>query len=348
MNSSLLTGSTAALLLAPLALCAQQTDSLNRFTLGARLQFNISAKFENVGGFPAQNDPGPSTGIGLNHNYDDGYVRRDSEASTGFTWYWGYRDAAQAHGTEYVEMHSSSAAAVGSSREFADAPQLGFEVAWLRELGRTPGGLSWGFKLAFNYTDISISDNRPIGTPVQRLSDKYSLGGFTAPGDPSLPGWQYQGAYDIPGMVIDDVPYARTSDTIPNGALTAGSRSISADVFGWKLGPWLELPLTKRLSLHGGAGVALAVESSTFRFNETTSIAGVGMVNQRGSGSATEAIVGAYAEIGLQFSLTQHWGLFVSGEFQNLDSFSQTVGGHKATLDLGETYSVLTGLSFSF
>ena len=64
-----------------LAVGAQEHDpaNRNRFYLGGRLHFNVSAQLRNLPG-------GAETGPG----YDDGYVQEDSSANAGGrTWNWG-------------------------------------------------------------------------------------------------------------------------------------------------------------------------------------------------------------------------------------------------------------------
>ena len=79
----------STLLVCPLAVKAADHD-MDRFTLGARLPFNVSAKFGFQGGYLPGTNPGPGSGSGLNRNYDDGYVRVDADGNAGgVTWYWG-------------------------------------------------------------------------------------------------------------------------------------------------------------------------------------------------------------------------------------------------------------------
>jgi hypothetical protein len=321
-----------ALGLAPGFVQAQYTHPPNRFSFGSRLPFNVSATFENSVGTPAQTDPGPPVGYGLARNHDDGYVRVDSDGNAGgLTWNWGYRDADQVPGDGNLYLHSASAGPPEASHRDADHPQLGFEFAWLREVHRTEN-YAWGFLLAFNYTHLTINDARPRWASAQRLTDAYSLGGLIPPGDPRQPGWQYQGSYDVPGLLIDDTPLRRSSAPLAAGAQTAGTRRLDADAFGWRLGPWLEFPLTRRLGVSFGGGLSLAWVDSQFEFDETTHVPGA--VPTRAQGSL---LPGVYAETRLHLTLNRQWSLYAGFEFQHLAKFSQRVGQHSATLDLGQT-----------
>lgn len=327
----------------------QQTSQPSRITAGAWLPFNISARFEGTGAFPAQSNPGPFAGSAVNREYDDGYARVDSDGNAmGVTWNWGYRDATQVPGNDTLRMHGASAAGEGRSSADADNPSLGFEIAYQRDLHRSDKW-AWGFRVSFGYADIGIKDNQTVFSAIQQLTDVYALNGIVPPGDPSLPGWQYQGAYDLPGPVIDSAPASRQSATVAGAAATTGWRQISASLFAWKLGPWLELPLGRRLWLGAGGGLALAYVESEFSFDETTTVRGVGgSYRTAAAGSDAGLQVGAYAQAGLGVRLSERWSLFALGEYQYLDEFTQEVAAHKATLDLGAVWSLQAGVGFSF
>lgn len=221
----------------------QQTSQPNRITAAAWLPFNISARFDGSGALAAHSAPGSPTGTAVNREYDDGYVRVDSEGNAGgVTWYWGYRNATQVPGNDTLLLHSASAMPDGSSTADADNPSLGFEVAYLRDFSRSDR-FAWGLRSSLGYADIGITDSRPVHSPAHLLTDVYPLNGITPPGDPTLPGWQYEGARDLPGPVINSAPQERRTDTLVDAAVTTGSRQLDTGVFAWKLGPWLEFSL---------------------------------------------------------------------------------------------------------
>src|ERR1051326_7136661 len=69
---------------------AEPAPTPNRLSFAYRMGFNISAKFKNIGGFPALANPG-LTPNGDPWNYDNGYNLDDgAEPPPGLTWYWGY------------------------------------------------------------------------------------------------------------------------------------------------------------------------------------------------------------------------------------------------------------------
>src|SRR5438046_2292343 len=78
---------------------------LNRFGLAYRMGFDMHAAFKRVGGLVAKSNPGPVSGTGQVHNYDDGYILPDSrQVDDHFTWNWGFNSPSQVQpgpGTPY-------------------------------------------------------------------------------------------------------------------------------------------------------------------------------------------------------------------------------------------------------
>src|SRR5262245_34183075 len=72
-------------------------DWTRNFRLGMQVAFNIQADFALDGVIPTGGgDPGLPGIPGLNHFYDDGYVRVDNTGNSGgLTSYWGYQSATQ-------------------------------------------------------------------------------------------------------------------------------------------------------------------------------------------------------------------------------------------------------------
>jgi len=327
---------------------AQPASQPNRFTAGAWLPFNISATFEGPKYFATGTDPGPVSATAVSREYDDGYVRVDSEGNSGgVTWYWGYRDASQVPGDDTLRMHSLGAVTQGATSIDADGPAVGFEVAYLRDISRSDKH-AWGLRASFAYAGISISDSRSIRTQAQQITDVYSLYGITPPGDPSAAGWQYQGAKDIPGPLIDSSPGERQVQTLADTALTTGWRELETTLLVLKLGPWLELPIGDGLFFQAGGGVALTYADSTFSFSESTSLTGFGNIESTGRGSDGTAKIGAYAQAGFDLSISDQWSLYVLGGYEHLGKFRQDLAGRKVSLDLDGVWTVQTGVALRF
>lgn len=315
----------------------------SRVSLGYSLGLNITADFKNLGSFtPAGGGPGTATSA-TDHNYDNGYSRVDITGNDhgGFkgTWNWGYRDASQISGDKLV-MQSSSLAGGGASANNSGDPQPGFELTYGREFGHAEHW-HWGIEGAFGFTDVTIRDSRPLTGSVNVTSDAYTLNGIIPPVAP------YQGTYNGPGAIVSDLP-DRTVNTLANGASITGSRELDANLFAFKVGPYVEIPLTERWALNFRGGLALVAVNSEFTYQETTAITGVGESTSSGHGTHSDLMVGAYAGGSLSGALSDHFGVFAGAQYQNVGEYAQNLNGRKAVLDLRKSIFVTIGLSYSY
>jgi hypothetical protein len=320
-------------------------ESPNRFGLSFRMAFNVKVDFENVGAFPSPAGL-RTTPDGAPFNYDDGYVLTDSSGNLlGYTRYWGYDSASQVPGDGTIVMHttSSAGASVAAPNE---NPELGFELTYNRELGRNKT-VRWGVESAFNYMNVAVNDSGPVAISASRVSTPYQLpslegGGFVSP--PPAP--YYHGA-DLStngNPVINTTPLP--SGTAEALVAMAGTRDFDADIFGFRVGPYLELSLGEKTKLSLSGGLALALVTSEFSFNET--IAQPNVPPASGSGSQQDVLVGGYVAGNIAYKLAPNWDLFGGVQFQKVGQYSQTVNGETAVLDLSQSIFVVVGASYSF
>ena len=315
----------------------------NRFGLSYRMGFNAPVSFKHLGGYPALGGGHIPTLDGDQYNYDNGYVLTDSSGNAqGLTRYWGYDSReSQIIGTS-VLMQRSSSAATASSNDHYDNPMSGFELTYNRELIRKK---SWrgGLEGAFGYTYMSVHDSGTQYADVTRLNDTYEYGGF-----PGQPPEAYTGRYDMPGAVVHDSPTSRTTDVLPNAATITGSRDFSANLYGFRFGPYLEIPLSRSIAFTLSGGFALVYVESDLSFNETVTISGVGSVNNEGSGSHSGWLPGGYVAGNISVALSEKWALMAGAQFESVGRYTQNVNGKEATLDLSKAIFVTVGLSYSF
>lgn len=329
---------------APVELVPVEQTSRNRVQISYQMGLNITANFRNLGGFAAQSNPGPATGTAVNRTYDNGYNLVDVSGNAGGqTWYWGYTDSSSLQGNRLV-LDSSSSLANGISRDNSSDPQHGFEIALNHELYRHPSR-DWrlGIQGAFGYTRVSITDNRTLFATVRRVSDAYAI-----PAGVVVPQAPYAGTSEGPGPVIGSEPVSRSTTDLVDGAIISGERTLDANVFGFRLGPYLEMPLTDRFALIFGGGLFLAVADSNFKFRETVTIPDVGTQTYSGSGGQTDVLVGGYVGANLQYALTEEVGLLVGARFQGAGRSVTRDQGRQAILNLNESVIVSIGASYSF
>jgi hypothetical protein len=327
---------TASSLVAKLQAQEATASNPNWFSFGPQFGLNLNARFNHLGNVNS-GSPGPATGGGDNRTYDDGFVKVDSSGNAnGQTWNWGYQNAGQVQGNT-VTMHSSSSSVNGSVDQ-NDDPQAGFDLAYGRRLGTVLGG-QWGVQAAFDFTAISIHDTHPLSGTGTTISDAYSLGGVSAPPAP------YTGGFNGPGPLLGDSPTRTTaSETI----LITGSRTLDAQVYALRLGPYFEFPFGKHWSGRLGGGLALGVADTKYSYNETINFGGGQTVNNSGSSEGASFQAGGYLEAKLLYAVTPCTSLFAGAQFEDLGTFAHNAGNEQAQLDMSSTVNLLFGVQFNF
>ena len=134
----------------------------------------------------------------------------------------------------------------------------------------------------------------------------------------------------------------------PGSSRGLGQRSLVGTAYGGRLGPFLQIPLDKWVSFSISGGLALARVDSTFQFNESVTLRGVGTLSNGGSTSDSEVVWGGYVGGTLSCAVTDRVNIFAGAQFQALGDFTQKIGNTKAELNLGESVFVTAGVGFSF
>jgi len=206
---------------------------------------------------------------------------------------------------------------------------------------------------------MTVHDNTTKKYKAQRNTDTYSLDGLNPyqtvppypPGTPpntpyqGTPGGGYPGGG---GPLITDIPVSRTSTDIPGEATINGNYNTETQLYGVRLGPYLEYPMGKHWAASLSAGLAVLVENDDFTFNETVTLPGVGTVTHSGSGRDSEWMAGWYVEGMVSYAFNDTWGLYASAQYQDVGVFTQTDNHKQAQLQLNGNIFVSVGFTFSF
>lgn len=350
-------------------LVAPPAKSPDRFNLSLRMGFNITADFKNAGSIAPQGHLVPIPGQGSvqepanpngdsigNRTYQDGYVWVDSSGNAlGYSRYWGYDNSSQYNpATGTILMHSSSSPGTSSNGRDGD-PQMGFEFSYNHNFSKSDKW-NWGLEAAFNFMNLTINDNQPLTGSGTLISDAFQLPpefggeGFVIP--PPAP--YSHGPFLTPGTgnpVIGATPTRLPLSNFPTSI--TGSRHFDANVFGWRLGPYAELPLGKRVSIAISGGLALAAITSDFSYKETVTFdqnIGTGVTTQTSAGSGSDAGVqiGGFVSGTCTVALSEKWNLFAGAQFQDVGTYTQNLGSRQARVDLSASVFVNVGLAFSF
>jgi hypothetical protein len=321
-------------------------QTLNRIGISYLMGINVSVDFRQLGGLQLS-DPGPATGGTVNRFYDNGYNRVDISGNAGGqTWFWGYSSPNSVQGNNLV-LQSDATPATAHSGMYQDHPQSGVELTYSRELTR---GKKWrmGVEGAFGYMFLSFHDTQTVNYFVNRTSDSFALNGVIPPEPP------YNGTFQGPGAVIGSEPGNRTITSISGAATIAGDRRLDANIFTLRLGPYFELPISRKFSVMLDGGLTLGYAQSTFSFEETVLISdplyGINLNSgaRYGSGSQTDFLVGGYAGANLGYAISERVRLVAGAMFQSTGRTFNDREGKSSVLDLGRSVIFSIGATYSF
>jgi hypothetical protein len=323
---------------------ANQDFVTNRLSLSGRVGFGISARFKGIAVLPVPTLNRTTPG-GNSYNYDDGYVLTDVSGNFGGqTWYWGYdNSASQISGNNILLSHNTSGA-IGDSK--SDDPGFGAEVVYTRLLGCI-GHLHWGFEAAVNYLNFSVNDSHPHTASLTRTTDAYTFTPGTTP-PAATPGNPYQGSFEGPGFVIGDTPVSSSQTVAPGAGISTGFRKFDADIWGMRIGPALEFPVSEKLKLSLSGGFAAALVDADVSWSESIAISGMAGPTVSGSGHNTSFELGGYIAGNAAWELNERWSIVGSVEYQYLSRYEHSFGGRSVEADLTQGVFLTLGIGYKF
>jgi hypothetical protein len=325
-------------------------DSTNRLTLSLRFGLNISGKFMGAGG---SFNPGAAPGNGRRtpngdrYNYDDGYVLKDSTGNAlGLTTYWGYDNASQYNaGADTMSFDRSMAAGIPSAQNADANPYPGLELTYDRKLGEKDNWhhMSYGVEGAVNYMKFSFQSDNTFNATVTTTTDVYQLPGTTPPPAP------FQGTFDGSpgGYSLLEVPMISSSSVITPGATLLSQNHFDANLWGFRLGPYVEFPLTEKLSLHVSGGLALGLIDGNDSWQEALTVTGV-TTTSAGHGEAFDMLWGGYLGADATWQINKRWSIEGGAQFQDIGRYRHSFGGRVVELDLSRSLFVEVGVGYSF
>ena len=264
----------------------------------------------------------------------------------GQTWYWGYDDSSkQISGNTILMSKTAGGGASRTTSEDAD-PAFGGEVVYSRHLGDV-GRCKYGFELAGNFINVGINDNRKVPVAVTRTTDAYPFTDGTLP-PIATPDAPYQGSFEGPGFLIGATPVSSKTTTSSDGSSSTGHRNFDANLWGLRVGPYLEYPVSQKFNISISGGFAGAFVDAKADWSESLSIAGVAGPKVSGKGTDTDFLIGAYIAGNAGYAFDEHWSVVGSVQFQYLEDYSSKFGGRTVSMDLAHGIFVTIGVGYSF
>lgn len=335
-------------------------NSTNRVTLSLRFGLNVSGRFKGGGAglkFPAGQPLGVSrrTPNGDLYNYNNGYVLTDISGNAGNqSWYWGYDSASQVNFADHtISFDRTTVASLPSGDASAndDSSHRGAELAYNYEIGVKENWhqFRYGLELAVNWLPVELNNNGVYNATLARLTDTYSYTpGTTPPGylDPSaLP---YQGTFQGPNFLIN-VPPVSSVSTLFSGGNFLVQQHFDANLWGVRLGPYIEMPLSRRLSLHFSGGLAVGLLDGEASWRQSLALPNnPASYSIQGGGDNTALLWGYYVGLQVQYQFNDRWGVEAGVQFQDLGLYNHNFGGRTVELDLSKSLFVHAGISYSF
>jgi len=329
-----------------------------RFRLAGRVQFNLKASFTDA----------RTPLSGASGQFADGYVLLGSNTSTStnagvvsanpgaVTWNWGYQRADQVSGNELTLTRYDQVPRVGTLEGDGGSMNYGGELWAMYELysfksfGKRTG--HWGVEAGYGFSTFDASASGSVAGTATRNQSVYSLAGIVPPS----PG--YQGGYfgPVPGgpvaPVLDFAPLR--SSSVQAAGLNSLDAALSVNLHTAKFGPWVELPVTDRLTLGLGAGYCTLYGQADLSFNESTTFTG----NPAAFGAASQTLSvntsrddwrpGFYARALVDFAITPSWSVFAGGDIQSNSDLNFSSQGRGAQIQLGSVFGALAGVQFKF
>jgi hypothetical protein len=339
------------------------TDApLNRFRVSCRLGYNISAHLENIGVPASQSFPQPpppkdpsqhfvsATGV----SYRDGYVGIDSTGNAPLpgetqprTFYWGYASANQiadldrdGFGDTLLLTHSGSGTLIG---DFKNDPQAGLEVSYARQFGAGEDGTTWGIESSFTYTSLDLR-SQGIADPRVLAVDGFSLPINPSTGHPIIPpAAPYAGPYELTPPFGAPSIFA-TPTRYPASIVT----SFEASIYGLKVGPYFEFPVSKRLSFALSGGFALLLADTDLRIQQLVSGPGGATASGTLRGSDVGVQPGGYIAGRLSLMASDSVNVFTGLEYESNGIHSQSLGDKRVEIDFWNAVYWTFGVSYSF
>jgi hypothetical protein len=308
---------------------AQDADwpKSDRLSLGYRMAYNITTKFGNSGAPALANNPSVT-----GRSYVDGFVGTDDTQNVGgVTTHWGYQGADQVQDNNgLLLMRSANAGQLGG--DIADGPHSSLELAWQHELVRN-STVRWGIEVAVNWGAFSARQNT-VADPGVLTVDAFGLG-YTPPEAP------YVG-------LVGAGPNTPLLGVSPSALPVSVESSLEADLYGVRLGPYLDLPLCKWAALTVSAGLAVTVMDGCYSFTESYRTPGGTAVGTTGGASRTSTLWGGYVGVQLSFRVAEHWNVFTGIQYQGTGSYTVAAGDKQAEVNFGGALYSSVGLSWLF
>jgi hypothetical protein len=337
-------------------------NQLDEYTYVPKSTLSLGARFfirgpkttySGQGAVPSPVDPGDNPFIAnVSRTYADGVVAPDARqipslngvgqpsstgvASDGRTNTWSYEFPAQIDLAGNIDFHNYSGEVTDTaSHDVNGAPTEGLELVVDKDMGKIGKHMKWSFTAGFSIADIHAGTFAAVPTTLTTLTDTYDLFGQVPPAPPynspstitqnvTLAAGNSQSQTVDQTILLGNEPLNRTVVETP--AITVNRYFTEGAYYTLRVGPTLIVPLTKHLNLNLSAGPALIYAGSELNVLEDLALAtGEADLTDLYQKENNKLIPGYYADVNLQYDVTDTAGVYFGGVYQSAGSFTQSV-----------------------
>jgi hypothetical protein len=307
--------------------------------------------------------------------YNDGVVspdtRKDSSShpsNDGLTNEWTINFADQVTSSGDIAFHLYNTSTDGATLKGKSSSAAGWELQVGRSLGKIARKIDVSLVAGISFSSVNAKSSGTVQAQLTTVTDVFSLNGQGVPDTTTLP---YSGfnsstvnVVDANGNSVlnaDGTLATKTQETslllgrFPTRTTTTSTADVKGDwhlkgaYYMFRVGPLFQIPITERLKLSLGIGGALAYVGTDYTADEEIDLTEVTSTVQTAEISHRNSLLPAfYADANAEYWLTERTGVYLGATYQRSRSFDQTLGGRTATVDLGTTSGVSTGITLRF
>lgn len=321
----------------------------NLLSIGIRLTGSAKVDFSGLGTIPNSFMPTADVASEILRIYADGFVgvsaRVDANGNPlppdGRTNVWKFDNNNQiASDRSGIFFANYATLAGGATAKANSGPTPGFDI----EVSRRIGGehIKWGAQVGLGLTDINAKTTGDITASLRRLRDFYSLLGAAPPDAPyeapvfsstivTNPDGSTTTVITDISVLLAGIPTNRSDTITSNAAQINGFWQVRGAYFTARLGPWIELPITERITVRASGGVSGTVLGAFMRFDER-------FLMPDGGGELTAAdqtspdswgMFGGFAALEAQWWLTERSGFFAGATYEAVSGDAELKSGDR-------------------
>jgi hypothetical protein len=283
----------------------------------------------------------------VNINNGDGTASSQAIPSDGKTNTWAYTSSSQVTADDYLQLNIYGAQTLDSGSHSKDGKgTLGLELSSARDMGDLGKHWSWRLFGGMSINDIQAATSFNVLAKVTTVTDTYDLFGQAPPSSlssvsgSSLTVTNANGStvYDAAGnpitvatdttTLLGNVPLARAVSAETDSTSVTDDFKLHGAYAYFRGGPMLVYSPTERFHVNLSAGPALIYAGSSFQATEIFNTATGTQVVDYLASTESKVVLGGFAEVTLQYDLTDRTGFYFGATFQDGGSYVQSVTGN--------------------